>query len=173
MATTLAGSPGSGGLVPSPSPPAPFSTRPFRSCPDAPIDVWFADPACFVTHLSGPCLLDVRAVEFMARVHAEGARAFAFRPGTRFRFVHAWSNLRAYEGRARQRLVEWGARMKSTLESVDLLLPGDAPVLLRMGAKVVEASFATMGVPVRTRFTSDPRPVVEELGLDARWSRRW
>jgi hypothetical protein len=156
--------------TPSPGPACrtpPFATPPYRACPDAPIQTWFTHPAGFVTYFSDSYILDVRGAKFIIDAYFDGFRELCIPPDEKLRFVHAWVNIRRYEGRIRQMMVRWGLGIRRNVAGVDFMLAPDASPILRMGATVVEASFASIGVPVRTHFTEDLTRAIVELGLTA------
>lgn len=140
--------------VPDPALP-PLVEPPFRVAADRPISVWFTAPWGFVTHLSEPHRMDVASVRFIVAAWSDGAAAFGVTRKTRLRFVHSWAGLTGYDTVARRNMVEWGLAVRRYVESIDIVLSPDAGSLLRMGASVVETSFAVVGTKIRTHFGLD------------------
>ncbi|MBL4687567.1 MAG: hypothetical protein JKY37_23430 [Nannocystaceae bacterium] len=137
--------------MPAPAPP-PLVEPPFRVAGDRPISVWFTAPWGFVTHLSEPHRIDVASVRFIVAAWSDGADAFGVTRQTRLRFVHSWASLTGYDTVARRNMVAWGLAVRRYVESIDIVLSPEAGPLLRMGASVVETSFAVVGTKIRTHF---------------------
>lgn len=145
---------------------APFRTEPYRSSTELPISVWFTDPPAYVTHFSAPYTLEARGAQFIIAAFRDGVRdlgpAYA---NAKFAFVHDWRSMRQYESGGRVALMSWGLEIRKQVASIDLVLTEQASTFLRMGAAVVESSFAAAGLPVRSHFGKQAQVVIQELGL--------
>lgn len=87
--------------------------------------------------------------------------------GARYRFIHDWREIKSYDTDARLKLIDWGRRLARNIARIDVILPPDAPALVRMAVSGGTMTLTMLGIPCFVRAT------IEEAlsGIDIRPAR--
>jgi hypothetical protein len=142
-----------------------FDRRPDLERPGA-LRAWFFDEsATVVDQCLAPSMTDEVAAVLTVEVEAELQRRWVSQ-GRVVRYVHDWRACATYEGKGRERLVEWGKASKAHTDHVAICLSSDASAFLRIAA--VTGVGVLRLLKMRIELVDELEPLLAPLRSQAR-----
>lgn len=127
------------------------------------VRMWFVEPIGVVTQFHRATHIDLDISQFFSGRMDDQLRDMAPTRDAKVHYVHDWRRVSSYDSAARKHLIDWGVRVRNSFSSLVIVIPEEAPTLVRMGVSVASTSMALVGVNLRMEH--DIHEVVRRMAL--------